>query len=268
MPSSAPCRGSQSPSPAHGPGAALPVHGLSCPVPLRGQQGSPALELVLLHTRTPRRATLTGPISAGTSRNSPALLCSQRPTVSKDCGDFSPDGVSPVLPPQAAFKPLSHFSCLPLLPTGAALLCPTATSSAPEELGESFQEIMETVGCASLRRSLQEGSITFLQPENYSFKYCEDFSPSESSVTPQPRSCPILTPWDLPEAASAVSQGRGLHTRGHDLCREMRLQGKPSLWAKHSSKNTTAVMRPVTPVTRCKVPAVVTFGLQHHLSQL
>lgn len=98
-----------------------------------GQQGSPSLELVLLQAATSRRATLTGPLSAGivrdTSRNSPALLCSQRLIVSRDCADFSPDGVFPVLPPQATFYFfLNSAACpcclqeVPCLPNGH-LLC-------------------------------------------------------------------------------------------------------------------------------------------------
>lgn len=112
----------------------------TCPVPLRGQQGNPPLELVLLQARTSRRATMTGPVSAGivrdTSRNSPALLCSQRLPVSRGCADFSPGGVSPVLPLQATFNLfLTSAACpcclqvLPCLPY-RHLLCTRRTGRA------------------------------------------------------------------------------------------------------------------------------------------
>lgn len=66
-----------------------------------------------------------------------------------------------------------------------------------------------------------------------------------------------------------------VHPRAEDrthmaiiLAEEGSCKGKPYLWTKYSSKNMTIVMRPMTPVTRCRVTATVTFGIQHHLSRL
>jgi len=87
-------------------------------------------------------------------------------------------------------------------------------------------------------------------------------SPCSPRAAPSP---PVVSSQKLPV----------MHPRAGDrthmaiiLAEEVSCKGKPYLWAKHSSKNMTIVMRPMTPVMQRKVIAAVTFGLQHHLPQL